>query len=1720
MHRPLSILGLLILLAASCAAFDTKFADRAAEGHVCEVGIPWHFPSNRIDWLFNPTKAKPPFNPEWTWQLNRTGGWRLLADAYLATKDEKYARAFAVQLADWLDQTGAVPPEKGYNAQGSPWRTIEEGIRLMGPWPFAYRAFRHSPSLSDELRARFLACMRAQAKHLMAHRTEKGNWLLMEMNGVYTFACRFPELPESAALRKESSAILASAIREQVLPDGLHYELSPDYHLVFYICAAQMYELARECGFVQELPADYAEILERGADGYVKMMAPGFVQPRFNDCYTMETKRVLERAARLFPHRKDFLWAATGGAQGEPPASTPTASRYLPYSGFAVMRSGWDRDAAYLAFDVGPLGMGHWHQDKLSFTLWKGDEELVFDDGGGQYEVSDFRTYALSGYDHNTLIVDGLAQFRRDPKTVDGPVDAGWTTTPARDLARGTYDQGFGPKELKLARHVREIAFEKPELFRVTDTVTSADGQAHNYELLFHVDTTNVTVAADGRALVARFGKKWDLALTVEQGGAISLQSGVEKPRLAGWFVGRNNLTVHKATTISVKAPRAENATFVTTFRPVPSVLPLTVTNDVDSVVARRTADEKARGAGKRGWLAWEAERNPHFPAQNLMRVDEIAAMLPAKAELPGDPVRYRAEWDKLAATAEGKARIETAAKVLSRTIPPLTAETYEAYHRTGDRSTYRAQGERNKLLLQLLWGEVLENKGRFVAKIAEVLAAMCAEPSWIAPYEGGAADIPKPLHGIHYIDLTAASRAELVALALSYLRVRLPEATRTKALDVLRGRVFETFLADSRRKGETTPYHCWWMPDRFNWSAVCHNGCVTAILAVEDDPRVRAEAVESAERLMAPCFLDGFLADGYCEEGMGYWNYGFGNFLRLASTVRALTDGAVDWCRAFPKARQVAAFGSKYLMGRGSSPLFADGNGTPARDVLALANMNWPDLYAAEARGLSPFEGGLEICALRNFGRLRHQAPKAGAPSALPRRDWFAAAETLICRDGKLAFAIKGGSNGDRHNHDDAGSYLINVADREVAGDPGNENYTSRTFSRRRYESKVLNSYAHPVPRVGGRLQGGGPAFGAKLVKTEFSDAKDVVVYDLSGAYPAEVPVVRLLRTATFDRASHAVTIVDEAEFAAPTAFETPVVAWRRPKSGKDRGHFRLDNGAGDMLAVAVDVQGGEWTLGEEFVENPGRTQPYRLAIALKEPVLKATVSVCYRMMSEADYRALSPQMGVLTPPVRDEPRINGPRVFGVRPGHPVLWRIPVTGARPMSVDVKGLPAGAAYDPALGMVTGAVATAGSYDLAVTARNAKGSAVRTLALRVGKEICLTPPMGWNSWNCWGQEVSDEKMRRAADAMVASGLAEHGWSYVVVDDCWRTRPTELQAGFRRPGWIADKPHMPGPARKADGTPETNAWFPDMKAMADYIHAKGLRAGLYSVPSEVACCYTWGSWKHEAEDARTWASWGYDLVKYDWCYGQRHFDGKGTDRDWQIDRFSLMGRELAKQSRDMVYNVCQYGRLDVTRWAKGTGAHYWRTNDDLKDTWPLLLRSIDENLKVADAAGPDGWNDPDMLVVGPMRSNGFTKSRLTPNEQYTHISLWAIMAAPLFIGCDLERLPQDPLALSLLTNDEVIDIDQDELGKVGRPVVHTADYDVWARPLANGDWAVALFNRTWEPLRITAAFRAFGAAGELAVRDVWAQKDLGTFRDAFAAEVYGHATRLFRLGRVVR
>ena len=561
------------------AARDLAAVDRIVKGEIEVVGVSWSFPSNRVDWLFDASAKKGPYNPEWTLQLNRMSFWTALARAYTRTCDEKYARAFAQQSSDWLKQTGGIPPERGYNRAGSPWRTIEEGVRLMGSWSVAFEAFRKSPAFTDELLLAFVKSAHAQARHLIAHRTG-GNWLLMEMTGAYFFALDFPEFEDSESIRREALHVFSKAIREQVLPDGLQFELSPNYHQVFHSSLTRLYLRAKAFGLEHEIPGDFLDALRLGTEGPLALVTPAFTLPNFNDTFTDPKASSFSAAATIFPERRDFLWLVTNGREGEPPEGE-TASRYLPYSGFAAMRTDWTPDATYLAFDVGPLGMGHWHQDKLSFVLWKGDECLVFDDGGGQYEASRRRAYGRSGYDHNTMLVDGLAQNRTGPKRVSAPIDAGWRTTKDCDFAFGTYDQEFGPNRLKLATHRREITFNKKrDLFSIADFAESADGKEHAYTLLFQLDTTNVVVSADGKRLRAEYGAGRKYALEMEIGGDggehAEAVTGRIKPSMAGWFVGRDYAvpTVRPATTVFVQAPCAKNHRFNTILKPIPTTPP------------------------------------------------------------------------------------------------------------------------------------------------------------------------------------------------------------------------------------------------------------------------------------------------------------------------------------------------------------------------------------------------------------------------------------------------------------------------------------------------------------------------------------------------------------------------------------------------------------------------------------------------------------------------------------------------------------------------------------------------------------------------------------------------------------------------------------------------------------------------------------------------------------------------------------------------------------------------------------------------------------------------------------------------------------------------------------------------------------------------------------------------------------------------------------------
>jgi alpha-galactosidase len=473
-----------------------------------------------------------------------------------------------------------------------------------------------------------------------------------------------------------------------------------------------------------------------------------------------------------------------------------------------------------------------------------------------------------------------------------------------------------------------------------------------------------------------------------------------------------------------------------------------------------------------------------------------------------------------------------------------------------------------------------------------------------------------------------------------------------------------------------------------------------------------------------------------------------------------------------------------------------------------------------------------------------------------------------------------------------------------------------------------------------------------------------------------------------------------------------------------------------------------------------------------------------------------------VLTPTSSGTPRINSAKVFGVRPGSPFLFTVAATGDRPMQFSAEGLPEGLKLDAETGQISGKLSEAGEHQVVLRAKNSAGEATQAFKIVCGKQIALTPPMGWNSWNCWAGSISDEKVRAAADAMVSSGLVNHGWTYINIDDYWEYKPS-----------AKNDPTLQGDARDADGFINPNKRFPDMKALTDYVHSKGLKIGLYSSPGPLTCGGCIASYQHEEQDAQRWAEWGFDYIKYDWCSYKNVAPKTPGLADYQKP-YQVMRAALDKQPRDIVYSLCQYGMGDVWKWGAEVGGNCWRTTGDINDSWGSLANIGFHQAGHEPFAGPGHWNDPDMLIVGFVGwGANLHPTRLTPDEQYTHISLWCLLSAPLLIGCDMNRL--DDFTKSLLTNDEVLAVDQDPLGKQVAQITNKDEMQVWAKDLADGSKAVGLFNLGDDVQDVAVNFSDLKLTGKQAVRDLWRQKDVGEFGDRYSVRVSGHGVVLVKI-----
>ncbi|HWZ34973.1 MAG TPA: glycoside hydrolase family 27 protein [Mucilaginibacter sp.] len=467
-----------------------------------------------------------------------------------------------------------------------------------------------------------------------------------------------------------------------------------------------------------------------------------------------------------------------------------------------------------------------------------------------------------------------------------------------------------------------------------------------------------------------------------------------------------------------------------------------------------------------------------------------------------------------------------------------------------------------------------------------------------------------------------------------------------------------------------------------------------------------------------------------------------------------------------------------------------------------------------------------------------------------------------------------------------------------------------------------------------------------------------------------------------------------------------------------------------------------------------------------------------------------------ILTPRPGPQPRLNNPLVYGARPGHPFIFRIPCQGNRPIHFTIKNLPPTLKLDEITGIITGTVPVKGDYDMVIVAKNKNGKDRKDFKLIAGDILSLTPSMGWNDWYAYYNRISDEDVRKAADVLISSGMADVGYAYINIDDCWENRKKRTR------GYDNADSGRKGEERDTQGNIIPNMYFPNMKKLTDYIHTKGLKAGIYSSPGTSTCGGYVGSYQHEAQDAKQYAAWGFDFLKYDWCsYGQ--IAGKNPDLTAYKKPYLLMGDLLKQQDRDILLNLCQYGMGNVWEWGAEVGGQSWRTSGDLGFQLDKIFDVAINNAKHREYSKPGSWNDPDYIQIGYIgnaRKEGLAEqTKMPPNMQYAYMSLWCLIASPLFYSGDMEHL--DDFTLNILCNAEVIAVDQDPLGACGKVIMRNDSTFLMVKPMADGSKALGLFNRSKKTVETAATWDELQISGKQKLRDLWRQKNIGTFNHSF-------------------
>jgi len=594
-------------------------------------------------------------------------------------------------------------------------------------------------------------------------------------------------------------------------------------------------------------------------------------------------------------------------------------------------------------------------------------------------------------------------------------------------------------------------------------------------------------------------------------------------------------------------------------------------------------------------------------------RIAEIAKWLPEEPQGVGPTIQDRAAWKRVGENTRFAKAIDAAEKLRKKPTPELTDDLFLDFSHTGNRT--RCQGvlsQRHRRLPTFVIAECIENKGRFLPDIEQSICDICSEKTWVLPaHDRSLANFQGKTQEV---DLVVAAVSWDMATACYWLGEKLSPEIRELVRDQLDRRTIDSMESYVN----TGKPRMWWATGTNNWNAVCLAGVTGTALAMEPSRERRAFFAAAAEKYIQ-YFKKGFTSDGYCSEGMGYWNYGFGNFVLLAETLLQATGGKLDLFTD-PLIKEVALFGPRMEIIPGVYPSFADcaiGSKPDTRMMAFLSRRFQLGMTSVEAAGI-----GLEASSSSNLFSLALYGFDNSATAVSPAEDgigrelrnWFPEAGILICRpdDPKsgLGAALKGGHNSEHHNHNDVGSYVVALAGKTPLLDPGGEIYTARTFSKERYVSGVLNSFGHPVPRFGETLQRRGRAAAAKVLETEFTDQADTLVLDLKAAYPIK-GLKTLQRTFVFSRAGRgALTVTDKVELEQPTPFETALITFSEWQQNDNRLHV----GSGDSAVdVAIDTHGTAFTLEDTEIHEKlshGRI-PFRLAVRLEAPVTSAQVTL-----------------------------------------------------------------------------------------------------------------------------------------------------------------------------------------------------------------------------------------------------------------------------------------------------------------------------------------------------------------------------------------------------------------------------------------------------------------------------------------------------------------------------